>query len=201
MAFRDFTLSDLKKKFGLTVTDGGDLFGHLPPVPFPLGLAAILDRYMPLAMNFATEKGRSELLIAPMLVEVRLNNPDRVSVFSGIDFNVDADAGLNGRCDFILARNPLQLELAAPACMLVEAKNENILAGVPQCLAEMIAAQRFNRAEGIELDRICGVVTTGLVWRFMTLTGTTAHVDGVEYTLDVREKIYGILTHIALGTA
>lgn len=129
-----------------------------------------------------------------------MNYPDRVSVFSGIDLSIDAALGRTGRCDFILARNPLQLELAAPACVLVEAKNENILAGVPQCLAEMVAAQRFNRAAGIELEFISGVVTTGFLWRFLRLSGANAHVDGVEYSMDLREKIYGILTHIALGT-
>ncbi len=201
MAFHDFTLSDVKKKLGLTVTDADDLFGHLPPVPFPATLAAILDRYLPIALNMGTEKGRSELLIAPMLFELRLSHPDRLSVFSGIDFSFDAAAQLTGRCDFVVARNPLQLEFTAPACVLVEAKNENILAGVPQCLAEMVAAQRFNRAEGIDLDRIGGVVTTGLQWRFLSLTGTHGQVDRVEYSLDIREKIYGILTHIALGTA
>lgn len=57
MAFSDFTLSDVQRKLGLTVTDGGDLFGHLPAVPFPAELATTLDRYAPLAVNLSTEKG------------------------------------------------------------------------------------------------------------------------------------------------
>ena len=201
MAFRDFTLTDLKKKFGLTVIEGVDLFASVGGVALPPGLADTLHRYLPLALKLNTEKARSELLIAPMLVDLKLLHPDVLSVFSGIDFNVDPGVGLNGRCDFILSRSPQQLELTAPAFVLVEAKSENIIAGIPQCLAEMVAAQRFNRAEGVEVDRIHGAVTTGLLWRFLTLEGTTACVDDVEYPLQQPEKIFGILTHIALGTA
>lgn len=82
-------------------------------------------------------------------MELKFRYPDRLSFFSGIDFTVDAAAGLSGRCDYILARNPQQLALTAPACVLVEAKSENIVGGVPQFLAEMVAAQRFNEAEGL----------------------------------------------------
>jgi hypothetical protein len=102
------------------------------------------------------------LLIAPVLVEFKLLHRDRIAVFSGIEFNVDEAAGLKGRCDFILARNPEQLDLTAPLCVLVEAKNENIIAGIPQCLAEMVAAQRFNQKFGAPEGPIFGIVTTGM---------------------------------------
>ena len=90
--------------------------------------------------------------------------------------------------------------MTAPACVLVEAMNENIIAGIPQCLAEMVAAQRFNRREGIEVSRVYGAVTSGFLWRFLTLEGTRAGVDDVEYPIQQPEKLFGILTHIALGT-
>ncbi len=57
--------------------------------------------------------------------------------------------------------------------MLVEAKNENMIAGIPQAIAEMIAARRFNEAAGTPIDPIYGVVTTGLLWRFLKLEGDT----------------------------
>jgi hypothetical protein len=163
-----------------------------------LVLADTLARYLPLAVNVNTEKARSELIIAPMLVEFKLLHRDRVSLFSGIEFTVDEAAGLKGRCDYILSGSPEQLALTAPLCVLVEAKNENIVAGIPQCLAEMVAAQKFNQAQGLA-GTVYGVVTTGLLWRFLKLDEAKAAVDIVEYPIQSPQRIFGILTAIALS--
>ena len=117
------------------------------------------------------------------------------------DVTVDEAAGLKGRCDYILARSPEQLALTAPVCVLVEAKNENIVAGIPQCLAEMVAAQKFNRQQKLPEEAVHGSVTTGVLWRFLKLDGTKASVDVVEYPIQSSRKILGILTAIALGGA
>ena len=199
MAYSDFTLGELRQRFGLTVAEGGDLFAAVPPADLPPGLADTLARYLPLALNLNTEKARSELLIAPLLVELKLRHADRLSLFSGIEFVVDKDAGLTGRCDYILARSPQQLALTAPACVLVEAKREDIVGGVPQCLAEMVAAQRFNHAEGAAPGTVYGAVTTGVRWRFLALDGTAARVDGVEYAVESPNRLYGVLRRLALG--
>ena len=180
MAYSDFTLSVVRQRFGLTLNESADLFAATPEADVPASLADTLARYMPLALNLSTEKARSELLIAPVLVEFKLAHRDRVSLFSGIDFTVDAAAGLNGRCDYILSRNPEQLTLTAPVCVLVEAKNENIVAGIPQALAEMQAARVFNQREGQPDTPVYGAVTTGTVWRFLKLDGATAYA--VSYT-------------------
>ena len=150
-------------------------------------------------MNLNTEKARSELLIAPILVEFKPLHPDRISLFSGVEFNVDESAGLEGRCDDILSRSSEQLSLDAPACVLVEAKNENIVAGIPQCLAEMVAARRFNERAGTSIKPIHGIVTTGILWMFHELSGSIARVDVVEYPIQSVRKVFGILTTIALG--
>lgn len=201
MAYSDFTLADLRHRFGLTVDEGADLFAGVPEVELPARLAETLRRYLPLALNLNTEKARSELLIAPLLVELKLLHADRLSLFSGIDFTVDAAAGLNGRCDYILARSPEQLALTAPACMLVEAKSENIVGGVPQCLAEMVAALRYNQAEGTGDGTVYGAVTTGVLWRFLSLEGSRASVDAVEYPIQAPRKVFGVLSFMALGGA
>ena len=120
-------------------------------------------------------------------------------MFFGIDFTVDEAAGLEGRCDYILARSPEQLVLTAPICMLVEARNENIVDGIPQCLAEMVAVRRLNARQQIPDSAVYGIVTTGVLWRFLILEGTRASVDIVEYPIQSPRKIFGILTAIALG--
>jgi hypothetical protein len=198
MAYSDFTIPELKKRFGLSLDEDTNLFEATAKVKLPATLADLLDRYLPLAVNLNTEKARSELIIAPMLTEFKLLHRDRVSLFSGLEFSIDEATGLKGRCDYILARSPEQLALTAPVCILVEAKNENIVGGIPQCLAEMVAAQKFNASSGESASPIYGSVTTGFLWRFLKLDGTQAMVDRVEYSIQTPEKIFGILHYIAL---
>ena len=89
--------------------------------------------------------------------------------------------------------------MTAPACVLVEAKSENIVGGVPQCLAEMVAAQRFNLAQGGPDGTVYGAVTTGVMWRFLSLEGSRASVDAVEYPIQAPRKVFGVLSYMALG--
>ncbi len=76
----------------------------------------------------------------------------QISVFSGFEFNVDPEEGLNGICDFLIARSPSQPLLQAPVLAIVEAKRENILDGIGQCVAAMIGVQRVQRQTG-QTDR------------------------------------------------
>jgi hypothetical protein len=114
VSYSEFTLPDLKRRFGLRVRETGLLFDGVPAVEPPAGLPPLLARNLLLAVNLANEKARSELVVSPVLVEFKFAHPDRVGLFSGIDFTVDRAAGLTGRCDFLLARSPSQLVLEAP---------------------------------------------------------------------------------------
>ncbi len=67
------------------------------------------------------------------------------------DFNVDSEKGLTGFCDFIISSSSERLFVSAPVMMLVEAKKEDIISGLGQCVAEMVAAQIFNEREGNEI--------------------------------------------------
>jgi hypothetical protein len=120
----------------------------------------------------------------------------QISLFSGVEFNVDPDQGLNGVCDFIITRSPQQLWLTLPVLMVVEAKNENIRSGLAQCMAEMIAAQRFNASETSETLPVSGVVTTGSNWKFLQLDGTRVTIDQREYYINQVGLILSILHHL-----
>jgi hypothetical protein len=76
---------------------------------------------------------------------------------------------------------------------LVEAKNENLRSGFAQCIAEMVAAQRFNQQEGNEIETIYGAVTIGTLWRFLRLSGQVVEIDLTEYFIKDSGKILGIL--------
>jgi hypothetical protein len=57
----------------------------------------------------------SGLPINPVLLEVRRILHNDISVFSGEEFNVDFNVGLNGYCDFLISRSNDQLAIEAPA--------------------------------------------------------------------------------------
>jgi hypothetical protein len=193
MAYGDFSLEALKEQFGLTTDEQDGYFARTPPAPVSEKLRQHLDEYVSLAVAIGTEKARSELIIAPVLLEVRKGFGHRISFFSGVEFNPDPDRGLRGVCDFVFSLSPEQLTIEAPVVTIVEAKNENLRQGINQCIAEMVAAQVFNRARGRELKSIFGAVTTGTVWMFLRLTGTAVCVDLGEYHISQVEQIVGIL--------
>ncbi|MBM3222680.1 MAG: hypothetical protein FJZ47_02590 [Candidatus Tectomicrobia bacterium] len=196
MAYSDFTLDEIKKTFQIILHERVDLFAHIDELPVSACLRTILQQYVPLALAINTEKARSELMIAPLLVEFRTLTNNDISLFSGVPFNVDTGLGLNGVCDFIVCYAPEQLYITAPAIIVVEAKNENIIAGFPQCIATMLAARIFNARHGQSLDTIYGVVTTGNIWKFLRLESHTVYIDSAEYYIATPGKILGILASI-----
>ena len=88
---------------------------------------------------------------------------------------------------------PAFLLITAPIITLVEAKKEDLNGGLGQCIAEMIAAQYFNRQEETEIKEIYGVVTSGTIWKFMKLSDRNVWIDLTEYYLDNLPKILGVL--------
>ncbi len=193
MAYSDFKLSELIKIFGLILSETVDLFADVEEVECSDNLAFNLKDSIPLAVAIGTEKARSEMIIVPILLEMKRRLNHQISLFSGTDFNVDFEKGLNGICDFIISLSPEQLFISAPVITLVEAKNDNIKSGLGQCVAEMIAAQLFNEREGNEIKPIYGVVTTGELWKFLKLEGKVVSIDLSNYPVVNANKILGIL--------
>jgi hypothetical protein len=189
MAYSDFTLSQIKSDLGITLQEGVCFFPPLQPIAPSEKLRADLEEGLPWAIAVGTEKARSESIINPVLLEVRRYLKRQVSVFSGERLDVDAKAGLTGTCDFIISRSPEQLELEAPLIVLVEAKKADLKLGLAQCLAEMVAAARFNQQKGRAIDAVYGAVTSGTQWRFMRLVGQTAAIDLTDYPLPPVEPL------------
>ena len=192
MAYNEFTLPGLKRLFGLQIEERNDLFAYATPAQVSALLIETLKYQLPLALEISTEKARSELIIMPILVETRRQLKDTISLFSGVEFNVDSQSGLKGVCDFLLSLSPLQLAVEAPVVTVVEAKNENVPRGIAQCLAEMVAAQQFNREQENDIPSVFGVVTTGSLWKFLRLEGNHALVDETEHHISRPDKIVGI---------
>src|ERR1051326_6136515 len=100
MSYSDFTLDDLIERFGLQTDEQGDYFAPIAPVAISEHLKEHLREFVPRAIAIGTEKGRSELIIVPVLVEVIRQSPKPVSFFSGVEFSPDPDHGLRGVCDY-----------------------------------------------------------------------------------------------------
>lgn len=193
MSYSEFTLAKAKQDFGLITLEKRDIFADVPELAASNLLVENLNYNLSIALGSNSEKARSELIIAPILVDLRRQLQEQVNLFSGVDFTVDDTKGLNGTCDFIITKSPEILILTAPVITVVEAKKENINAGLGQCAAEMVAAQIFNERAATEIKTIYGAVTTGSIWQFLKLEEQTLSIDLSEYYLKDLNKIIGIL--------
>ena len=201
MAYSDFSIRKAKQSFNLTLVEGGSFFPTIEPVAASPYLVEFLQESLPLAIAMGSEKARSELIISPIVFEVRKILDRKISFFSGEEFTVDPSVGLNGTCDFLISKSPEQLIIEAPAVVIVEAKKENLKGGLGQCMAEMVAAQRFNEANQQPTQVIYGSVTSGNLWTFLKLEKQTVTIDLTDYLVHPVEKLLGILVWMIQNTS
>ena len=196
MAYSNFTLETVQKEFQLETVRSIGVFSDMEPMPPSEILTINLEKKVPVAAAIGTEKARSELIVANVLFELLEQFDYRISFFSGIDFNVDVEKGLTGVSDFLVSLSPEQFYLQAPIIILVEAKKDDPKFGLGQCVAEMIAAQRFNAEKGNDILRIYGAATTGTEWQFLKLEEKCLHIDMTIYSIAQCDKILGILSRM-----
>jgi len=146
--------------------------------------------------SVTTAKEGSERIISPILLESRERNNRQFSLFSGWSFDVNAELGLNGECDFLLSSVPLDFEIKVPVFALRETKGPEIESCLPQCAAQMVAAQLFNEREHNSIPAVYGCVTTGVVWRFLKLEGNNLIIDVDVFCLNNVPRILGVLQTI-----
>ncbi|CAK0755549.1 conserved hypothetical protein [Gammaproteobacteria bacterium] len=199
MSYSQFTLSNIEEIFHIQLIEKITLFSNIIPLQIPNRLSDLLEYNLPLALANNTEKARSEMIISPILIELKRQLNNKISLFSGLEFNVDEEKGLMGYCDFIISNSIEQLFIKSPIIMLVEAKNENIKNGIAQCIAEMIAAQLFNKKQKNLTATIYGIVTTGTNWKFLKLISNQVEISLTEYYISELDQILGILISIVVG--
>ncbi len=206
MAYSDFKLADIIDTFGLTIHESSGMFASVQEQECSELLSTLLKENVDLAVAISSEKARSEMIISPILLEIRRKFNYEISLFSGVDFTVDSQRGLsgvdftvdsqrglNGFCDFILSLSSEQLLVRSPVVVLVESKNENLRSGLAQCIAEMVAAQLFNERSDNQIKAIYGAVTIGTIWQFLKLERNIISIDLSEYYIKDIKIILGIL--------
>ena len=189
MAYSDFTLTSAVKRLGLRLGKRVDLLGSFEPVEVSPLLKKILETWAPHAIEVNTEKARSELIVAPILMEAAEMVEGRWSVFSGVTMDVDRERGLFGRCDFLIGPKAGPFLLGTPLLAVVEAKNDDIAGNLGQCVAEMVAVGLLNDRNGDSLRVVHGCVTTGSEWLFLKLEANAV-------TFDIRERPLGDVAKI-----
>lgn len=198
MSYSPFkSLASVKEAFGLVTKEGIRFLPALDPIEPSDTLKNFLDYSLPVALATGSEKARSELIISPVLMEVRQILQQRMSFFSGEEFTVDESVGLNGTCDFLLSRSIELIDIEAPVFILVEAKKADIKSGLGQCAAEMVAAQRFNLSKNQPIPTIYGCVSNGTQWPFMQLQEKVLTVDLNDYPLPPVAQILAFLAWMA----
>ena len=174
MAYTDFTLDSVEADLGVGQRPG-PIFPDLPDAAAPPWLADHLARGMELAL--VSEKARSEFIVAPILLAVRELSGGRVAILSGPRLDVDPARRLSGECDFLLSLSDPLPRLRAPLLAVLEAKRNDIEAGLGQCAAQMVAAQVFRERAGRSGRPVFGCVTTGEDWQFLRLDGQELVID------------------------
>jgi len=176
MPYSKFTLSELKKRFGLQINKS-KLFSDYQLIEPSAWLNESLE--LTKHVSLLSEKAKSEIIVTPVLMELIKRNNFQIAVFSGISFDVNEAENLNGECDFIISLKGDTYSVESPVITLVEAKDDDIALGIPQCIAQMVAARQFNENEGKIVNVIYGCVTTGFDWQFLKLTNNEVliHTD------------------------
>jgi hypothetical protein len=193
MAYRDFKISDLEKKFGVKTQQVSFLPNPVIPVAPSAWLLQTLEIKRKAKPN-TTEKAVSESIIDPILTEVTVRNADKITLFSGENLKADIKNGLNGEIDFMMVHKHEALELTEPVINITEAKlNQAIEKSLAQAGSQMIGARVFNANNGNPIQTIHGAVTNGKNWIFMKLEADNLYIDTEkDYSTSNLPEILGI---------
>lgn len=191
MAYSDYTLSELQEKYGMS--------NHVELIFAPNSAKVAPSEWLLQALAIAqelpvrSEKAKSELIVMPILIELRNRNEKYITIYSGDSLNIDDK--LKGECDFILAKDTGSFEMNTPILQIVEAKKNDVEIGIPQCAAQMIGAKKYNERKNIPINTIYGCVTTGDDWLFMKLTDKIV-IDTRKYYLGNLSELLGVFQQI-----
>ncbi len=185
--------SQIEEKLGI-VPIKKKLFQNIKPIQPSEWLKTTL-LYSELASS-QNEKTKSEAIVQPILIEVINNNNNFITYFSGSNMDVDHKKELNGECDFVITKNFNRMDIKTPIFQIVEAKDHNIKLGIPQCAAQMFAANMLNKKNKENIDFIYGCVTTGDDWLFMKLCEKDLFIDKKKYYIVEPDNILGVFQKI-----
>jgi hypothetical protein len=128
-------------------------------------------------LNPYSEKAVCEMVIAPVFIEIKKRNVNKIDVYSGEHLNVDSVIGLNGEIDFIITKYSGIKEITMPIFCTSEAKIGKVESHFSQIIAQMIGAYQFNQKQKSEITTVYGCITDGFKWRFLKLADKIIYID------------------------
>ena len=191
--YSSFSFKAVKKQFDLKSAKG-ILFDDLQPLQPSDGLLDFLGKTSKMAI--VSEKSRSEWIVAPIMVEMKSRNLDKMNVLSGENMDVAKEQSLTGECDFIFVKDPDALTVESLIFCLVEAEKNDLMSGIGQCAAQMVGARMLNEQDGVNFPVIYGCATTGLDWQFLklenqliTIERNVKYINELPYLLGMFQRI------------
>ncbi len=192
MSYSDFTLTELKTRFGID-NKISPLFPKIYPIEPSDWLKDMLLKASLLPLR--SEKSKSEMIVFPLLLELRNRNNNYITIYSGDNLSADEGNGLKGECDFIITQDTGSYEINYPIIQIVEAKKHDIDIGIPQCAAQMLGAKVYNEKHNVNIDFIYGCVTTGDEWLFLKLEKDII-IDRHKYYLNEPDVLLSVFQYI-----
>ena len=194
MAYRDFKMDDLERKFGVQEV-GTDLYDVSKIIPIEPSDKLNADILEARHINLSTEKAVSERLVAPVLVEIKKRNMD-FQIFSGETILGDKKLGLNGEIDFVFTKLPITTKPKTPIFCVTESKLGKVPEAFAQATAQMLGVRLFNKNHNFPIETIHAIVTDGRTWRILKLEGSTVFIDQTDFSTDKMPILLGVLQTI-----
>lgn len=198
MAYNKFNFKTVGEKLGISFEYDNQIFKGIKPLEVSAELSRTVqpDDLFPLH----TEIARREWIIGNVFRELIALTGRKICVYSGETFDVEPSLGLNGAVDYLIAKGKTRYPIEGPIIAVAEAKPDNLLTGLGQCIAEMVAARLYNERKKNPSARIFGVVTTGLIWGFLVLEDEMVRMDSREYGIDALDEVLGIMVYMTQNT-
>lgn len=158
MAYGNFkSVSEVARKFNIQFIDSP--FMEQKAIKISDLYFSDITEKLGMSINFINEFTICEAIIRPIL-EITTAEYDNLNIWSHVPYNVDADQGLIGETDYLIAPRTQYGDMEKPALCVIEAKQEKFDEGWAQALAEMVASSLFG------VDVSYSIVTTGKAWEF-----------------------------------
>jgi len=191
MVYNDFTLSDLQRQFKIN-NRVVNLFDKKAVPSIKPSEMLTEQLYEAAQLPIKSEKARSEMIVAPILMELRKINNRFFTIYSGDSLVANKEQGLVGECDFILAKETGSFSINIPIITIVEAKRQDIELGINQCSAQLYGAYLLNQQLGMPISKVYGCVTTADNWKFLQLEKNLIKIDRTTYYKSEINKILGV---------
>ncbi len=192
MAFSDYkTIAQVQEEYNIKYSEADFIeITDLKPSDFFVKEFEFSEQNMDI---YTSESSRCENIIYPILREVYKSFIDKYTLWS--HKSITYDAKLNGTPDYLFStKSELgKTVLGFPIVIVVEAKNNDFSEGWGQCLAELIAVQKLNKAEELP---VYGIVTDGELWQFGKLVSDEFTKSKLRITITDLDKIFGTISFL-----